>query len=135
MTVYVLKGEKGFWTEENRPQGSRAIGEDLHQNLLEGEVSGRWINWNTSPPSLKDPELKIHPSKERAWRDVALIKFCAVRDRHRDEQELFRTTSLNPEQYVQLLEYIQKLRDWPQSAAFPDTSQRPMAPDWFSDQI
>ncbi|MBO9552443.1 phage tail assembly chaperone [Pseudomonas sp.] len=134
MTVYVARDVKGFWSEENRPEGSKSIGDDVHQKLLAGEASGKWINWSTSPPSLKDPELNVNPATERVWRDAALIKPCAVRDRHRDEQELLIPTTLSPERYVELLEHIQKLRDWPQSASFPDTSQRPTAPVWFPEQ-
>ncbi|WP_256250565.1 phage tail assembly chaperone [Pseudomonas sp. NBRC 111123] len=134
MAIYVVKDEKGFWREDNRPEGAQPIDDGLYQKLLAGEASGRWINWNTSPPSLKDPEVDGGPAAERAWRDAAMMKPCAARDRHRDEQELFRRTSLTPERYVELLEYIQKLRDWPQSTDFPDISQRPTAPAWFPEQ-
>ena len=134
MTIYVVTGSKGFWPEDGRPEGAVPISAELHRELLIGEGEGKSINWNTSPPSLKDQESKADPTTERAWRDAALVKPCAVRDRHRDEQELFRPTTLTPERYVELLGYIQKLRDWPQSTAFPDSTQRPVAPAWLAEQ-
>lgn len=134
MTIYVVTGSKGFWSEEVRPQGAESISDELHRELLMGECEGKRINWGTFPPSLQDVVAVVTPATERAWRDAALVKPCSVRDRHRDEQELFRPTTLTPERFVELLGYIQKLRDWPQSTAFPDTSQRPVAPAWLAEQ-
>ncbi|MHC8285357.1 phage tail assembly chaperone [Pseudomonas sp. XS1P51] len=68
---------------------------------------------------------------ERAWRDIELAKWVAVRDRHRDELELGIATTLTAVQYAELLAYIQLLRDWPQSAEFPDSEHRPVAPSWL----
>lgn len=134
MTMYVILDQKGFWDEAHKPAGSVAITDALHASLLKGESEGKRIDWGTSPPSLRDVEAVVTPAAERAWRDAALVKPCSVRDRHRDEQELFRPTTLTPERFVELLGYIQKLRDWPQSAAFPDPAQRPVAPVWLTEQ-
>jgi hypothetical protein len=68
---------------------------------------------------------------ERQWRDRQLVATTGPRDRHRDELELGRETTLAPEQYAALLVHIQALRDWPESSDFPDSSARPVAPDWF----
>jgi hypothetical protein len=51
--------------------------------------------------------------------------------RHRDEQELGRGTTLKAAQYLELLEYRQALRDWPDSSGFPATFSRPSAPAWL----
>jgi hypothetical protein len=134
LMMYVVLGKKGFWDEAHKPAGAVAITDALHAALLNGESEGKRINWDTSPPSLQDVETVVTPATERAWRDAALVKPCSVRDRHRDEQELFRQTTLTPERFVELLGYIQKLRDWPQSTAFPDTAQRPVAPAWLAEQ-
>ncbi|AGA74253.1 phage protein [Pseudomonas putida HB3267] len=117
------------------PEDAVATTDELRSLLLDGEASGKCINWETSPPSLQDVEVVVTPETERIWRDAALVKPCAVRDRHRDEQELFRPTTLTPERFVELLGYIQKLRDWPQSAAFPDSTHRPVAPAWLAEQL
>lgn len=135
MTIYVVVGSKGFFSEAGKPEGSKPISDAVHQELLDGQSSGKSINWDDYPPSLRDFQVVASPAIERAWRDAALVNPCAVRDRHRDEQELFRPTTLTPERFVELLGYIQKLRDWPQSAAFPDSTHRPVAPAWFAEQL
>lgn len=71
---------------------------------------------------------------ERAWRDTELASIVWLRDRHRDQLELGVETTLTADQFEELLTYMQTLRDWPQSEAFPDTSQRPVAPTWIADQ-
>ncbi|WP_241526830.1 MULTISPECIES: phage tail assembly chaperone [unclassified Pseudomonas] len=42
--------------------------------------------------------------------------------------------TLSVEQFQELLTYIQALRDWPQSKAFPDTDHRPNPPPWLAEQ-
>ncbi|MFV3383130.1 phage tail assembly chaperone [Pseudomonas sp. NY15354] len=71
---------------------------------------------------------------ERRWRDSALSPLVWLRDRHRDQLEIGAATTLTPEQFAELLGYMQQLRDWPQSEAFPDSAQRPVAPPWIADQ-
>jgi|GEM_PF-1961553 len=65
---------------------------------------------------------------ERVWRDSELGSVVWLRDRHRDQLEIGVPTTMTPEQFTELLLFIQSLRDWPQSEAFPDTSARPVAP-------
>ncbi|WP_256815681.1 MULTISPECIES: phage tail assembly chaperone [Pseudomonas] len=65
---------------------------------------------------------------ERAWRDAELADLVWLRDRHRDQLEIGAPTTLTPEQFTELLVFMQALRDWPQSEAFPDASARPVAP-------
>lgn len=71
---------------------------------------------------------------ERAWRDGVLAEMMALRDRHRDQVEVGGGVTLVAEQYMELLVYMQALRDWPQSEAFPDSAQRPVAPSWIAEQ-
>lgn len=77
------------------------------------------------PPSADD---------ERAWRDSQLSIYGALRDRHRDELELNRATTITAEQYEQLLVLLQSLRDWPQSEHFPDPEYRPAPLPWITSQ-
>lgn len=80
------------------------------------------------PPPLTDAQLAV---QERQWRDDELASRQWLRDRHRDEQDLQRETTLSAEQFAELLAYLQALRDWPQSDLFPDAEQRPVAPLWI----
>lgn len=73
-------------------------------------------------------------ASERAWRDAELTSLVWLRDRHRDQLEIGLTTTLTAEQFSELLVFMQALRDWPQSEAFPDKSARPVAPA-FLDQV
>lgn len=68
---------------------------------------------------------------ERQRRDAELAARQWLRERHRDEQDLGRPTTLSNEQFTELLVYLQSLRDWPQYEAFPDSRQRPTAPKWI----
>ncbi|ERK99184.1 hypothetical protein O999_12780, partial [Pseudomonas putida LF54] len=54
-----------------------------------------------------------------------------LRERHRDEQDLGRPTTLTNELFTELLAYLQALRDWPQAEAFPDSLLRPPPPNWI----
>jgi hypothetical protein len=71
---------------------------------------------------------------ERTWRDTELARMVWLRDRHRDQVEMETATTLHAEQYSELLVYLQALRDWPQSDAFPDAARRPVAPTWSAEQ-
>ncbi|WP_273820594.1 phage tail assembly chaperone [Pseudomonas asplenii] len=68
---------------------------------------------------------------ERVWRDAELSAVAWYRDRHRDQVEIGADTTLGADQFQELLVYMQALRDWPQSAAFPDPSARPQAPGFL----
>lgn len=68
---------------------------------------------------------------ERTWREASLsaTEWCVTR--HRDEQALGRGTTLKAAQYLELLEYRQALRDWPEASGFPAVVSRPIAPQWW----
>jgi hypothetical protein len=72
---------------------------------------------------------------ERSWRQASLFATEWLVTRHRDEQELGRGTLLKAAQYLELLEYRQMLRDWPDSAFFPAADSRPSAPLWLASVI
>lgn len=138
MKIYTSSSERTFFVEgifTDLPADAVEISQTLHEELYTGPSRGLVIDFSTSPPSLKTRETVADPVNERAWRNAEISRASGLRDRHRDEQELFRPTTLTPERFVELLGYIQKLRDWPQSAVFPDTAQRPSAPAWFTEQL
>lgn len=82
------------------------------------------------PPATADQLAEL----ERHWRDGELAAVTWLRDRHRDQLDVGAVTTLSPEQFNELLQYLQALRDWPQSQAFPDIEQRPVAPPWIAEQ-
>ena len=82
------------------------------------------------PPASADQLAEL----ERHWRDGELAAVTWLRDRHRDQLEVGAETTLSPEQFNELLQYLQALRDWPQSQAFPDIEHRPVAPPWIAEQ-
>jgi len=71
---------------------------------------------------------------ERAWRDAEIEGVKWLCERHRDQLDIGEQTTLTPEQFGELLTYIQALRDWPQSLDFPDSQHRPIAPAWVAEQ-
>lgn len=82
-----------------------------------------------APPVVSDPV-----ADERAWRDGELASVMWLRERHRDQVEISQPTTLNAEQFAELLGFLQTLRDWPQSPNFPDNEHRPIAPAWIANQ-
>lgn len=88
----------------------------------------------TDALELVQNEREMLADAERSWRDAELASVTWLRDRHRDQVELSADTTLTAEQFNELLAYMQLLRDWPQSAAFPNVSHRPLAPSWIASQ-
>lgn len=111
--------------------------EEDHNELAEGG----YIEVPSAPESTKyywDAKLKAfylppNAEDERKWRDEQLPVYGALRDRHRDEVELGRPTTLSSEQYAELLGALQALRDWPQSELFPAPEHRPVPPEWLAE--
>jgi hypothetical protein len=71
----------------------------------------------------------------RTWRQSSLSATEWWVTRHRDEQALGRGTTLKAAQYLELLEYRQALRDWPDSSQFPSIVSRPSVPAWLAAPI
>lgn len=107
---------------------------DLKWRACVVEVRPGWLYSNGA-----FTEKVIHEDErrtsERQWRDAELATQQWLRDRHRDEQDLGRPTTLSNEQFTELLVYFQALRDWPQSDSFPDVTFRPVAPAWIAEQV
>ncbi|WP_286673848.1 phage tail assembly chaperone [Pseudomonas sp. SK3(2021)] len=68
---------------------------------------------------------------ERAWRSKMLesTQWLVIRDN--EELEMGEGTTLNTEQFKELLAYRQALRDWPSAIGFPDAEHRPVEPSWL----
>ncbi len=72
-------------------------------------------------------------TRERGWRDGVVSSTEWLVNRHRDEQDMQLTTTLQAGQFAELLQYRQTLRDWPQSDLFPGIEHRPLPPAWLAD--
>lgn len=72
--------------------------------------------WSDTPPPPTTEELF---SRLRSERDARISAVLWMRERHADELELGKETTLTPEQYMGLLEYIQELRDLPAQPGAP----------------
>lgn len=71
---------------------------------------------------------------ERVWRDAEIERVKWLRERHRDQFEIGEQTTLTADQFGELLAYVQRLRDWPQSNEFPALEFRPVVPEWVAGQ-
>ena len=79
-------------------------------------------------PILVDPPFEQIVEFERAWRNTEIERVKWLRERHQDEIGSNRPTTLPADQFNELVDYIQALRDWPEAEAFPDPQQRPAVP-------
>ena len=118
---------------EPLPAGTVSVDGDLWLRTI-NEVDGVWM-LSTDGAITKAPLPELKPdlsALERRWRNDDLESLKWLRERHRDEQDLALATTLTPEQFAQLLTYMQQLRDWPQSPDFPALEQRPQRPEWIA---
>ena len=71
-------------------------------------------------------QLAAVQAVERSWRDARIdaTDYLAMPD-----------YPLTEAARAELYAYRQALRDWPQSAAFPDQTGRPQAPEWLAGQL
>lgn len=91
------------------------------------------VEAHTNPAPAPKTSEQIEAA-ERAWRDTAVNAVLWLRERHRDEQDLQRSTTLTGDRFAELLAYLQALRDWPQSDQFPEIEHRPVVPFWIVEQ-
>ncbi|MBD0683310.1 MULTISPECIES: phage tail assembly chaperone [unclassified Pseudomonas] len=118
------------------PADAIEISVELHQELLNGQMANKTINFDTEPPSLMErPPVPTEQLSEieRGWRAAQLSATDGVVARHRDESESGMSTTLTADQYVALQVYRRQLRDWPQAGQFPMAEHRPVAPLWLAE--
>lgn len=119
---------------QTMPQDAVEISAERYDAVIANPVSGKVRGHDAEGlPILIDPAPDV-AGDERNWRDSELSSVIWLRDRHRDQLDLGAETALTPEQFTELLVYMQTLRDWPQSADFPDSQYRPVAPPWIAEQ-
>jgi hypothetical protein len=142
MTVFYCP-ETGFFYDDTVcsfvPGGALEYSAEERDALLALQTHGRRIvAGEDGYPVLVDPPpltLEEAAEIERVWRDATLAATDGVVSRHRDEVEAGAATTLTPEQYSQLQQYRQALRNWPESGEFPLLDHRPPAPAWLADQL
>lgn len=73
------------------------------------------------------PSLNELKQNKRQERDYAIKDILWLLERHQQEQILNIPTTLSPSEHLELLEYIQTLRDIPQQPNFPhaDLPEKP----------
>lgn len=121
-----------YSTATGAPQQHAELG-DLPEGLTTIARPGPYHSWLGGGWKLDEAAMfASEQASERAWRDGLLGGLFAPRDRHRDEVDLGIATTLTPEQFAELLAYIQQLRDWPQSEQFPHVEYRPSPPAWLA---
>ncbi|WP_248915876.1 phage tail assembly chaperone [Pseudomonas moorei] len=143
-TFYYSPSVNGFYNSdvyaaENLPLDAISLSKERYEELRDGQSGVKRIALNANGvPALVDvvvDDEQMAANRERYWRDTEIARIQWLRERHRDELELSSPTSLTAEQYVELLAYLQLLRDWPQSDNFPDQDFRPVKPEWIVEQI
>lgn len=140
MKLFFNAGTGGFYDSEisgnDVPPGSVEITSEERVSLLSGLREGRLLKVDEAGRpvlgNLPVPAYRDISKGERNWRDQSMLAPIGLRDRHRDQLEMRVVTTLSAEQFSELLIYIQALRDWPQSEAFPSRDARPVAPIWIS---
>lgn len=129
MTMWALVQE-GVVVETTDVDPEGRYHPDLQWRACGEQVRPGWLYANAAFSEKVESEDE-RCAAERQWRDAELAARQWLRDRHRDEQDLGRPTTLSNEQFTELLVYLQALRDWPQSEVFPDSQQRPQPPGWI----
>lgn len=122
------------------PDDAVEISEQVYSEVIANPASGKVRSHDSDgrpllidapAPSLTLDDLAVI---ERTWRDYGIAATEWLVTRHRDELDMVLPTSLQPDQYSELLLYRQGMRDWPQASRFPYSDYRPKAPDWLAAQ-
>jgi len=139
MALYSSRSQQCFLDDaiNDLPEDAHPLTPDVHQTYLQGQAAGKVIDFSTVPPSLIErppPSIDELATAERVWRDGELLAFDRLIARHRDERDMVRPTTLTNGQFTELLDYRQALRDWPETAGFPNVDMRPLQPEWLAEQ-
>lgn len=134
--VYFFSPGESGWFDPNicgvMPDDAFEVDEQVYRALVD---SGKGIVADAEGrPTFAELSFDELGERARAWRDAAISATEWLSARHRDEIDSARPTTLTAEQFAELLSYRQALRDWPESAAFPDQASRPSGPVWIAVQ-
>lgn len=115
----IVEGKVPRWTGKNWEQVEDHKGKSGYVNGQPHEVKEYGPlpeGWSDTPPPPTTGELF---SRLRSGRDGRISAVLWMRERHADELELGKETTLTPEQYTALLVHIQALRDLPAQEGAP----------------
>lgn len=139
--LYYSPQTGGFYDDEihlSIPDVAVNITQDQRTKLLLGEAAGRIICADEKGfPILGDPEPLSDEAliaQARQWRDIEIDSLKWLRERHRDEVDAGRSTTLTAAQSGELIDYVQQLRDWPAVEGFPASKTKPLRPNWIDQQ-
>jgi hypothetical protein len=114
------------------PKDAVALTDAQYDAVMSECPVGTYIAVGPGDYPFRQPCTPPSPQQtERHWRDEQINQVQWLRDRHHDEQELGRPTTLAAEQYEGLLHYLQALREWPQAKDFPSPAHRPAPQPWL----
>ena len=121
------------YAHKDIPDDADEIPSALYSELINAAALGYVVSsdkpWRAVPVAITD-EMRADEARRR--RDDAIKSVMWVAERHRDQTQLQIDTSISEEQFVDLLEYIQVLRDWPAQPGWPDIDL-PLPPDWLAE--
>jgi len=132
------------WIEEDGRFGFSAVNnggvnitDKQHMALINAESEGKRLQPDSKgypvAVDMPPPTLELIAAQARQWRDAEIESVKWLRERHRDEIDAQRPTTLNTDQSGELLDYVQELRDWPATSGFPSEG-RPIRPSWIATQ-
>jgi hypothetical protein len=103
---------------------ARLLGELSEGRVLDVDADGYPV---TTEPAGPDIEQLAHLARQR--RDAGISAVQWLIQRHGDELAVSRPTTLNEAEHLQLLQYVQDLRDVPAQTGFPTEIVWPVTPD------
>lgn len=147
LSVFKGRDMKRFYSQRTGLTYLEGLHPEMPDDVIElSETVFLEVIANPDPTKVRSHDKRGHPIlierpaptpeelavPERRWRDTELKLTDPVVARHRDQVEAMSETTLTAEQYVTLQAYRSALRDWPESREFPNSTKRPVAPDWLS---
>ncbi|MFY2611179.1 phage tail assembly chaperone [Achromobacter ruhlandii] len=135
---YYSKSRAGFFRTDIHdwlPPDCVEVSVEQHAALMFAQSEGKEIvgGEDGAPIAIAPAPLtgEQRAAIGRAQRDEALRSSDWLVARHRDEIDAGAGTSITADQFKEVQEYRQALRDWPHSPDFPDTASMSEPAGWL----